>query len=237
MDNVELLIGKLESDYEILSDGRNDFKYMKLTLTLGNDSYVVRPIETAKEVLTYSEGLSAASKDFFCPYPWDDAEKTEEGLNKLIQNHASGRDLAYLLFHEGNPIAFFFLWNLHKNEKDLRIPEIGGGAVDAYHNRGLGNFGIDILTGIGSILEVNATELTTHLKNNIVKNICMSKGYELLGTIMNPLEMDQTESIETLQQASKFRAEYHMAKIFSKGAEVLDYLKKKRDLQNEMFKQ
>jgi hypothetical protein len=61
------------------------------------------------------------------------------------------------------------------------------------------------------------------------------RGYELLGTIRNPLEIDQTKDLSELKKAAKFREEYHMARIFKNRENVLADLEKKRALQKELF--
>ena len=57
-------------------------------------------------------------------------------------------------------------------------------------------------------MEVDAVELTTDLTNDIAKHLYESRGYELLGTIKNPLEIDQTKDLSELKNAAKFREEY-----------------------------
>lgn len=209
---------------------------LEFGVSIKGRSYRVRPITEAREVIEFGIGLSDWSKDMFCPYAWDDDSKAEPALRELIINHLTGRDLAYLLYEEKSPIGFFFLWGMERNASELLIPELGEGIVDAHQNRGLGGLALDMLTDISEIAGVDAVELTTDPRNVIAKRLYESRGYELLGSIFNPLEIDQTKSIEELSQAERVREEYHMAKIFRNRDNVLDYLTQKRERQNELRK-
>jgi len=234
-NKVEQLVERISShSYGCSPVSGNGFRDLEFVASIRGRDYNLKPIRQARDVIIFGGGLSEWSKDMFCPYAWDDVTKAEPALRELIQNHMNGRDIAYLLFEEDSPVGFFFLWGMTRKDSGLYVPELGEGIVDSHQGRGLGGFALDMLTEIADVSEADAVELTTDLRNEVAKKLYESRGYELLGTIVNPLEIDQTKPLEELKKARKFREEYHMARIFKNRKNVLDYLTKKRERQNQL---
>lgn len=227
---IERLISKLSKKYEVSHISGDSFWDLNLSLSIDTRNYEVKPIQKIEDLEKFGQSLSNLSKDMFCPFPWNNQEKAIPAFREFIQNHKEKRDLSYFIFDDSYvPIGLFFLWNVKS-----AIPELGEGIIDTYHSRGLGGFALDMLTEIADILKVDAVELTTDLRNDIAKHLYESRGYEELGIIRNPLEVDQTQSLDELKDVEKFRDEYHMARVFRNRDEVLETLKKKREDQSKL---
>jgi len=234
---MEKLVRFLRGRYDIEVMRADSAWEVHLWLRLSGGSYEVRPICAGDlEVLErFGASLSAWSKEMFCPYPWDDAARLGPALEEAIQQHLGRRNAAYLVLSGEKPVGFFFLWNLKENEAGLQIPELGEGVIDECQGRGLGSFMLDMLTELAFVTGKDAVELTTDLRNERAKRLYESRGYELLGTIKNPLEVDQTGRVEELKRAREVREEHHMARIFRNRQAVLACLNGKREEQNKLF--
>ena len=71
--------------------------------------------------LAFSDGLSAASRESFRPYPWDSKDQLLPALHTAISQAVTGVDACYLMFHEALPVGEFFLWKAGGNP-DSRAP-------------------------------------------------------------------------------------------------------------------
>jgi len=231
---MQNLVKLLREGYEVEVRRADSPWELALSVRLGGQEYGVRPLcEGDGDVLMeFGSSLSAWSKEMFCPYPWDDEKRLLPALREAIEDHLCGRNAAYLIRSGERPVGFFFLWGLNRNETGLAIPELGEAVVDEYQGQGIGSFMLDMLTGLALVTEKDAVELTTDLRNERARSLYESRGYELLGVIRNPLEVDQTKGMGELEGAPRVREEYHMARVFKNREAVLAYLARKREEQN-----
>ena len=231
---MEGLLKLLRQRYEVTAPRADSPWELELSVRLAGQDHDVRPLcdgdeEALKE---FGNSLSAWSKEMFCPYPWDDEKTLASALHGAIRDHLSRRNAAYLVRSGSRPAGFFFLWNLNRNQAGLHIPELGEGVADSYQGQGIGSFMLDMLTALANVTGKDAVELTTDLRNTRARSLYESRGYELLGVIRNPLEVDQTRPARELEQAPRVREEHHMARVFRNRDPVLAYLKSKREEQN-----
>lgn len=234
MDKIQTFLKFLSTKYNLRAHSGNSFWNLELNIGIKDREYSIKSLRNIEDVIIFSQKMSVTSKEMFCPYPWDDKIKLIPALEELLSNHHKQKHLCYLIYHEDNPVGLFYLWDFTK-KKNLIIPELGEGLADSYHGKGLGGLSLDILTSIAKIEDCNAVELTTDLKNETAKNLYISRGYNKIGIIKNPLEVDQTKSFDELKTASKVREEYYFAKIFKNRENVFNYLKEKMKKQNELF--
>jgi len=140
------------------------------------------------------------------------------------------------MLHEGLPVGEFFLWKAGGNPDSriygLELPELGIGFVDAYHGRGLGGLCTRFLTIVAEYLKADGIELTTALDNEPGFRTYLNAGYEYVGDIANPLEVDVTSVLGEQTGAARWRAERQMVRVInpSRRAALLDYLTEKRRL-------
>ena len=190
--------------------------------------------EDAEIFLAVSDGLSAASRESFRPYPWDCPDRLLPALRTAISQAVGRVDACYLMFHDARPVGEFFLWKAGGNPESrahgLEIPELGIGLVDAYHGRGLGGFCVRFLAIVAGQLKADGIELTTAMDNESGFRTYLSAGYEYAGEIVNPLEADVTAVLSEQASASRWRVEQQMIRVLnqSRGADVLTYLAEKR---------
>jgi RimJ/RimL family protein N-acetyltransferase len=202
----------------------------------GGGRYEVRNVraDDLGTFLAFSAGLSAASQEFFRPYPWDDPSQLPVALAAAIDQAAAHTDACYFLLHDGAPVGEFFLWKAGGNPdspaQGLKIPELGVGLADAYHGRGLGGFCVRLLNIVAGQLQADAVELTTTLDNAAGFHTYLNAGYEYTGDIANPLEVDVTAVVAGRATAERWRSERQMIYIINRGrrAEILAYLAAKR---------
>jgi RimJ/RimL family protein N-acetyltransferase len=186
--------------------------------------------------LAFSDGLSPASRESFRPYPWDSKDQLLPALRTAISQAVTGVDTCYLMLHEGLPVGEFFLWKAGGNPDSriygLELPELGIGFVDAYHGRGLGGLCTRLLTIVAEYLKADGIELTTALDNEPGFRTYLNAGYEYVGDIANPLEVDVTSVLGEQTGAARWRAERQMVRVInpSRRAALLDYLAEKRRL-------
>ena len=186
--------------------------------------------------LAFSDGLSAASRESFRPYPWDNPDCLLPALRTAINQAVTGVDACYLMFHEALPVGEFFLWKAGGNPDSrcygLEVSELGVGLADAYHGRGLGGLCTRLLTIVAESLEADGIELTTAVDNESGFRTYLSAGYEYVGEIANPLEADVTAVLGDQASATRWRLERQMIHVInqSRRAALLDYLAEKRRL-------
>jgi GNAT superfamily N-acetyltransferase len=186
--------------------------------------------------LVFSDGLSAASKESFRPYPWDSRDQLLPALRSAIGQAVDRVDACYLMFHEALPVGEFFLWKAGGNPDSricgLEVPELGLGLADAYHGRGLGGLCARLLTIVAEHLKADGIELTTAMDNEPGFHTYLSAGYEYVGDIANPLEADVTAVLGHLAGAARWRLERQMICVINpcRRAALLGYLAEKRRL-------
>jgi hypothetical protein len=186
--------------------------------------------------LAFSDGLSAASRESFRPYPWDSKDQLLPALHTAISQAVTGVDACYLMFHEALPVGEFFLWKAGGNPDSraygLEVPELGIGFADSYHGRGLGSLCTRLLAIVAEHLMVDGIELTTAMDNEPGFHTYLNAGYEYVGDIANPLEADVTAVLGEQASAARWRLERQMVHVINQGrrAALLDYLAEKRRL-------
>ncbi|OHA09036.1 MAG: hypothetical protein A3A44_00560 [Candidatus Sungbacteria bacterium RIFCSPLOWO2_01_FULL_60_25] len=202
----------------------------------GGDRIAIRNVRSGDEALlrSFRDELGPRSRELFCPYPWDDESRFREALAAAVQSAESGIDASYLMLAADRPIGHFFLWkaggNAHSRQHGVEVPELGVAVSDAYHGRGLGFLAVAILKAVAEHLESDAVELTTALSNDAGWNTYRRAGFQFLGMIQNPLEVDVTAVTAGAAVAAKYREERQMVLIINaaKRVEVLQYLAAKR---------
>ena len=181
----------------------------------------------------FSDGLSAASREAFRPYPWD----SQDHSSPRPHGHQPGGhrvDACYLMFHEERPVGEFFLWKAGGNPDSrvygVEVPELGIGLADAYHGRGLGGLCTRLLTIVAEHLKADGIELTTALDNEPGFHTYLNAGYEYVGDIANPLEADVMAVLGEQASATRWRLERQMIRVInpSRRAAILGYLAEKR---------
>lgn len=186
--------------------------------------------------LVLGDGLSAASREAFRPYPWDSPDRLVPALRAAISQALAGVDACYLMFHEARPVGEFFLWKAGGNPDSraygVEVPELGIGFIDAYHGRGLGGLCTRLLTVVGEDLKADGIELTTAMDNEAGFQTYLSAGYEYVGDIANPLEGDVTAILGERAIAARWRVERQMIRVINQDrrAALLGYLTEKRRL-------
>jgi hypothetical protein len=186
--------------------------------------------------LAFSGQLSAASKEAFRPYPWDSEDRLLPALRTAISQAVGRVDACYFLLHEALPVGEFFLWKAGGNQDSrlhgLEIPELGVGFADTYHGRGLGGLSTRFLTIVAEHLKADGIELTTTMDNEPGFRTYLGAGYEYIGDIANPLEVDVTAALGGQARADRWRIEGQMINVIdrSRRAALLAYLAEKRQL-------
>ena len=164
----------------------------------GRGAFEVRNVldDDLKTFLVFGDRLSPASKTYFLPYPWDSADQLLPALRGAISQAVGRVDACYFMLHDGLPAGEFFLWkaggNPDSRQYGLEIPELGVGFADAYHGQGLGGFSMRFLAIVAEHLKTDAIELTTALDNEPGFRTYLATGYEYVGDIANPIEVDVT---------------------------------------------
>ena len=237
---------KIEAELELRALRATDpwDVYIAFTL-LGRGTFEIRNVreDDLETFRAFSNGLSAASQESFRPYPWDNQDRLIPALRTAISQAVTGVDACYLMFHEGLPVGEFFLWKAGGNPDSriygVEVPELGIGFVDSYHGRGLGGLGTRFLAIVAENLKADGIELTTALDNESGFRTYLSAGYEYVGDIANPLEVDVTSVLGEQTGAARWRVERQMLRVLnpSRRAALLDYLTEKRRLSGALAAQ
>ena len=202
---------------------------LSLTLEKKGKSFLFRNVEEGdlEKLLAFREELSSASRDLFCPYPWDREEELTESLKGCISNHLNQVDAAYILLEDEKVVGHCFLWGITS-----LVPELGVAIADRYHGLGLGSHSVRTLLLVAEALGVHAVELTTALGNEGGWRTYLKAGFQYTGLIRNPLEVNVKEAEVGEVRALKYRTERQMVYIIdqSKREEVLTHLSRKRVL-------
>jgi hypothetical protein len=204
----------------------------------GSGPFEIRNVRAVdlETFLVFSDGLSPASRESFRPYAWDSKDQLLPALHTAISQAVTRADASYLMFHEALPVGEFFLWKAGGNPDSricgVEVPELGIGFVDAYHGRGLGGLCTRLLTIVAEHLKADGIELTTALDNESGFHTYLNAGYEYVGDIANPLEIDVTAVLGEPASVARWRLERQMIHVINHGrrAALLDYLAEKRRL-------
>ncbi len=183
----------------------------------------------------FGDTLGPQSKDFFCPYPWADDAQLKKAFADAIQQSLRRIDLSFLILRDGRPISHFFLWkgggNPHSGAYGLQVPELGVAVSDTCHRQGLGELSVRLLVAMARSLCADAVELTTDLTNANGWNTYLKVGFEYLGNMLVPQDVDVTAVELGLVRASRYREERQMVYIVNeeRRRQVLEYLATKRE--------
>ena len=197
-----------------------------------------RPLcaDDADHLIGFGSRLSERSKLLFCPYPWGDPDRLRQSVEQAIKNSVDGTDASFLVFGpDQQAIGHFFLWkaggNAVSKRNGVQVPELGIALADEYHGRALGLQMVAHLQGVAEDMGNHGIELTTASENDAAWKLYAKAGFEYMGMIQNPLEVDVTEAAAGSAVALNFRKERQMAYVIngSHRADVLEYLKGKRD--------
>ena len=178
--------------------------------------------------------LSARAKEMFCCYPWYDNDGLGSALQEAVDNAVGRVDASYVLEAAGEPAGHFFLWkgghNEHSAEHGLEVPELGIVIADAYQGRGLGGLAVRFLVAVARALGADAVELTTDLSNEAGARTYLSVGFEEVGEIWNPQDVDVTAALAGEVKAPRWNVERQMVYLLNGGKRqaVCDYLGVKR---------
>ncbi len=200
-----------------------DGHYRLRNLSLGDEENLCR----------FGQQLGEHSREMFCPYPWSDAEACTQAFRRAVAQSLKKIDASYLLEHEGNPFGHFFLWKAGGNplsqRTGLEIPELGVAIADSYQEKGFGGLAVRILQTVAVSLKADAIELTTAATNDAGWQAYQRAGFEYVGMIRIPLEVDVTAADLGHVTATRFRTERHMVYLIStaKRDDVMRFLKGK----------
>ena len=164
-------------------------------------------------------------------------------LDHAVEQLVKRVDVAYIIERKGVPVAHYFLWKAGGNEYSakygLQIPELGIAVADKYHGRGLGGLIVAILLTFAEQLGSDAVELTTCKDNESGWQTYLRSGFEHIGFIWNPLEVDVTAALAGEVKATLFEQERQMIAIInrSKKQAIEQYLAIEREEFAELYKQ
>jgi len=198
----------------------------------GIEELILRSLRQGDEVNLerFGSELGPSSKELFSPYPWMDRSRAWDVFTAAIGRSVEGIDLAYLVFHEGLPVAHFVLWGAkgqHKfRELTLRIPTLGLAVADRLHNRGIGRLCVQFLQEVAQQLQADALELTAAMQNCIAARLYAACDFQEIGTLRIPLGVDPSTSLVECKGIGTWREERHM--VYTLATErawvVRDYL-------------
>jgi ribosomal protein S18 acetylase RimI-like enzyme len=182
----------------------------------------------------FSQDLGAVSKDLFCPYPWRGGAALNKAFRRAIGQVCDRVDASYLIFARGKPVAHFILWKAGGNPSSqphgLAVPVLGVAVADAYQRRGLGGVAVRVLQVVARSLQADGVELTTAQRNEVAWNTYLGAGFEYLGILRIPLEVDVAAAEAGQVTASRYRDERQMLYVINPASRdaILRYLMAKR---------
>ncbi len=211
-----------------------------LTITIDDvegHPLIIRTLQDGDEATLqrFGEKLGAASKELFAPYPWDKSNALSSAFETAVKKSKDHIDASFIMMHNGEPVGHFFLWhaggNEHSRAHGVDIPELGVAVADTYHGRGLGDLSVRLLNAMAAGLQKDAVELTTAPTNDAGWKTYVRAGFEHVGMINNPLEVDVVAATAGVIQATHYRMERQMVYVINqaKRQQVFDYLSLKRD--------
>lgn len=200
------------------------------------DHFQVRAVAPGDErtILAFGAGLSTRAQEMFCPYPWLEPAHLAAAVAAGVQQSLGCVDAAYLLFAGDVPAGHFFLWkaggNPHSLAHGVQVPELGVAIADAWQGQGLGGLAVRLLLAVARHLDADAVELTTALDNEAGWRTYLGAGFEYVGTVDNPLEVDVTAAVAGQAAAARYRVERQMVFVVKpeRREAVLAYLAQKR---------
>ncbi|HEY3377780.1 MAG TPA: GNAT family N-acetyltransferase [Armatimonadota bacterium] len=190
--------------------------------------------EDAEALTAFSRGLGDTARELFCPYPWDDSAACTLAFQAAVAQSTGRIDASYLLEHDGEPFAHFFLWKAGGNpvsqQAGLEVPELGVAIADAYQGRGFGSLAVRTLKAVARQLDADAIELTTATNNDAGWHTYQRAGFHDVGLLRVPLGVDVTAAELGDVTPTRFRVERQMVDILHQGKrhDILQYLAVKR---------
>ena len=186
-------------------------------------------------LFAFRDALGPESRTLFCPYPWDDSRALEQALARSIQSARAGTDASFVLLAGEAVRGHFFLWkaggNPHSRAHGVDVPELGVAVADAFQGQGLGLLFVRVLQIVARDLGRDAIELTTAAVNDAGWHVYRKAGFEYVGDIRNPLEVDVTAAAAGEVAARHYRVERQMVHLIdpARREAVLRYLALKRE--------
>jgi hypothetical protein len=210
---------------------------------LGGDRTTIRSLREgdSESLISFGDALSGRSKHLFCPYPWRNPVGLDSAVRSAVHGVTRRVDASYLILDGRTPIAHFFLWknggNEHSAEYGVEVPELGVGVVDRRHGLGLGGLAVNLLKAVAHASERDAIELTTAMENGGGWHVYQRAGFEYVGDILNPLEVDVTEAIKGNSVVEESRRERQMVYVVNPKSrnDTLAYLETKRKKSERLF--
>ncbi len=184
---------------------------------LPDGAYRLRSLGAGDEsaLALFGRQLSDHARDMFCPYPWSDAGRCAQAFAAAVAQSVQRVDAAYLLEHEDRPVAHCFLWKAGGNpvsqRAGLEVPELGVAVADAYQGRGFGSLAVRVLQHVAAVVAADAIELTTAVTNDRGWQAYQRTGFEYVGMLRIPLDVDVTAAELGQVAATRFRVERQMA--------------------------
>jgi ribosomal protein S18 acetylase RimI-like enzyme len=179
--------------------------------------------------------LGERGKDLFCPYPWTDSRALDPAFLSAIRQSVARVDASFLLRRGGDAIGHFFLWkaggNPHSLAHGLQVPELGVAIAEPFQRRGMGGLCVRILQAAARSLGADGIELTTAMTNDSGWSTYRGAGFEYVGQIRTPLDVDVTAALAGQVTASRFREERQMLYVIRPDTReaLLRYLQLKRE--------
>ena len=203
---------------------------------LPNGAYRIRNLGAGDEVALSAFGrqLGGHAREMFCPYPWADPAACERAFQAAVAQSVQRVDASYILEHDGNPFGHFFLWKAGGNpvsqRAGLEIPELGVALGDAYVGKGFGSLAVRVLQAVARAAGADAVELTTADANDAGWQVYRGAGFEYVGMLRIPLDVDVTAAELGHVAATRFRTERQMVCVLNpvRRDAVLRFLAAKR---------
>ena len=123
----------------------------------------------------FDRELSAPSRRWFLPHPYDDAT-----VARALARSEAGEDLTLGLFDGARMVGYFFLWYARR-----RVPLLGIGLVDGFQGQGLAKPMIRLLIEAAREDGCEAVELTTMLDNDRAFALYQHCGFEQYKDVRN----------------------------------------------------
>ena len=212
-----------------------DVEGAEVGLKLDDDRCVaVRAVRTGDERALCKfglEGLSDASRALYGPYDWA-SSALAAAFTQSIEHSSTRRDLHLVAVDADAIVAHGFLW-----AADTPVPELGVAVADAYHGCGLGRCVLLLLEASARAIGAAAIELTTVPTNERARHAYESVGYELLGTIRNPVGCDVTAAFAGTATPTHVVEELQMARFLddARRSDIVSELAAKRARAAELF--
>ena len=144
----------------------------------GRTVSVRRLVQGDREKLQqFDRGLSEETRFLFPPHAYDN-----ETVDEYIRRNERGDDIIYVAEHDGEIVAYFFLWYASRPTCLLGI-----GITDAFQGVGLGRQLMEILIESARHNGCDAIELTTAPENDRASALYEKCGFQYLRDVENQM--------------------------------------------------